>query len=263
MVLMRYLHVSLKSSLDLAMPNELYLSRCTFFTYFIKCDSDLPNQKGETALHWALRSGSQGMSTARLLLQNGAKISMMNKMFKRPIDVAAKGFDGDDIAGAETISERRQARANFMENSPQSRTLILHHLDCLGHIPKSSADWEAPDRVTAIMDRITSQGGQASSLQPYEISMSSDFDRAPLELLSRVHSAEYLQFVNDLSKELETRRKKQIIRDSEARNANGDDSGGGEDDSKNDDHEHHVVPFTPMVSSFCMFFKVFFSLLLQ
>lgn len=188
------------------------------------------------------------MSTARLLLQNGAKISMVNRAFKRPIDVAAKGFDGDDTAGAVTIGERRQARANFLENSPQSRTLILHHPDCLGHIPKSSADWEAPDRVTAIMDRITTQGSQATSLQPYEISVSSEFDRAPLELLSRVHSAEYLQFVNDLSKELESRRKKQIIRDSEARNTNGDDADGGEDYGKKDDHEHHVVPFTPMVS---------------
>ena len=183
-----------------------------------------------------------------MLLQNGAKISMVNRAFKRPIDVAAKGFEGDDTAGAETIGERRQARANFLENSPQSRTLILHHPDCLGHIPKSSADWEAPDRVTAIMDRITTQGSQASSLQSYEISVSSDFDRAPLELLSRVHSAEYLQFVNDLSKELESRRKKQIIRDSETRNANGDGADRGEDDGKKDDHEHHVVPFTPMVS---------------
>ena len=78
--------------------------------------------------------------------------------------------------------------------------------------------------------------------------MSSDFDRAPLELLSRVHSAEYLQFVNDLSKELESRRKKQIIRDSEARNADDDDANGGEDDAKKDDNEHHVIPFTPMVS---------------
>ena len=188
------------------------------------------------------------MSTARLLLQNGAKISMVNRAFKRPIDVAAKGFDGDDASGAETIGERRQARANFLENSPQSRTLILHHPDCLGHIPKSNADWEAPDRVTSIMDRITTQVGQTSSLQPYEISVSSDFDRAPLELLSRVHSAEYLQFVNDLSKELESRRKKQIIRDSEARNADDDDANGGEDDAKKDDNEHHVIPFTPMVS---------------
>ena len=47
---------------------------------------------------------------------------------------------------------------------------------------------------------------------------------------------------------MESRRKKQIIRDSEARNADDDDANEGEDDAKKDDNEHHVVPFTPMVS---------------
>jgi len=51
-------------------------------------------------------------------------------------------------------------------------------------------DWEEPDRVESILKLI-----------------SSEFERTNLEFLSRVHSAEYLAFINDLSKELESRAK--------------------------------------------------------
>ena len=193
------------------------------------------------------------MSTARLLLQSGSKISTLNREFKRPIDVAARGFKDKSIKactlGPEEINERREARANFLSNSPQSRTLILHHPDCLDHIPKSSMDWEAPDRVKSIMERISYHEAKSASsaLRPYEITVSSDFDRAPLELLSRVHSAEYLQFVNDLSKDLESKRKQQIIQESqEARDASSSVACG--DAGKSGENNHHVVPFTPMVS---------------
>jgi len=232
------------------------------------CPLDAPNESGETALHWAMRSGVLGLEAVRVLLQNGARASAFNNDFNRPLDVAAEGFshlltekpakEGAPKTAGGTITtkgtatdrdktsaltdsvlakERQQSRANFFSYSSQSRTLVLHHPDCLDHIPKSSHDWECPDRVQCIMDRIIKETGQDNlsdddtNIQPNEVVISTDFDRAPLELLSRIHSATYLAFVNDLSKELERRKKKQLVEATES----------------NDSVDPSVVPFTPMV----------------
>ena len=74
------------------------------------------------------------------------------------------------------------------------------------------------------------------SIYPWEIQISQEFERAKLDLLSRIHSTEYLNFVNELSKDLERQQKEQ--------NAN---------DGKDDDNSTSappVVPFTPMVRTF-------------
>jgi acetoin utilization deacetylase AcuC-like enzyme len=172
----------------------------------------------------------------RVLLENGARASLFNYCFQRPIDVSAEGFGGvcldnervdlvskmgKEEISSETIDAKRQSRMNLLCLSPQSRTLVLHHPECLEHVPKSESDWEAPDRVNSIMNLV------GSNVRDYEVQISTEFDKASLELLSRVHSAEYLTFVNDLSKELEKRRKDQI--DPMAKK------------------EAPVVPFTPMV----------------
>ena len=198
-----------------------------------------------------------------MLLENGARASCLNKSFKRPLDIAADGFDDDPSTSApkrqidkpgekrkrlskeerrilmEITEERKEVRSNLLQKSPHSRTLILHHPECLEHIPKSESDWEAPDRITSILGRVFNPEGDVSgknALMPYEITMSSEFERAKLDLLSRVHSTDYLAFVNDLSKELEKRHK---------------------EDTSTDDSDPQkppgtltppVVPFTPMVS---------------
>ena len=56
------------------------------------CPGDSENDRGETALHWAMRAGQVGMSVVSMLLENGAKASVWNKEFKRPLDIAADGF---------------------------------------------------------------------------------------------------------------------------------------------------------------------------
>ena len=133
-------------------------------------------------------------------------------------------------------------------------SLVLHHPDCKEHVPKAETDWEAPDRIDSVMDIIlkckaTSTTTNAKSsdeniiFRDCEIQVSTDFERASLELLSRVHSAEYLTFVNDLSKELERRRKTELIKKSNERNLSGEGGGG----AINDFHHPAVVPFTPMV----------------
>ena len=83
-----------------------------------------------------------------------------------------------------------------------------------------------------IQDSHTESG--TPSIYPREIQVSQEFERAKLDLLSRVHSTEYLNFVNELSKDLERQQKEQ-----------------NSVDGKNNDNSPvapPVVPFTPMVS---------------
>lgn len=189
-----------------------------------------------------MRAGKLGHSVVRVLLENGARASLFSNNFQRPIDVAANGFEAvclsEDVVESttderamdkddectENIEEIRHSRMNLFCFSPQSRTLVLHHPECLEHVPKSETDWEAPGRVNSIINSI------GSNVREYEVQISKDFDKASLELLSRVHSAEYLTFVNDLSKELEKRKLEQ----------SNEENGGNKT-------ANSVVPFTPMV----------------
>ena len=66
--------------------------------------------------------------------------------------------------------------------------------------------------------------------------LTDDFERATLELLSRIHSAEYLSFVNDLSKELERKRKQHLIAEAQSNSS-----------EYEPEKPMPVVPFTPMV----------------
>lgn len=220
---------------------------------------DPKNHKGETPLHWATRAGYRGMDAVVLLIDSGARASLTDHTFKRPIDVSAEGFVDEegslanlrsrDIPGKkmndkdlkrikkETIVERKEVRANIFIHSPQSRSLVLHHPECLEHHPKSSSDWEAPSRITSIMRRVLPSSDPAgntetSGIFPHEVAISKEFERASLDLLSRIHSAEYLNFVNSLSKDLMNQLKK---------------TDGANDDESDSAPRPPVVPFTPMV----------------
>lgn len=193
----------------------------------------------------------------KALLENGARASSLSKEFKRPVDIAADGFHDQEgcvielkklISQRKRLSkeqrqvlkdaaeERKEARANLFQTSVQSRTLVLHHPECLEHVPKASSDWEVPGRVTTMLDRLVSSTEQpaAPPVHSHEITISQEFDRAKLDLLSRVHSTEYLNFVNKLSKDLEKQQKERT----EEEKADADREG----------KKHAVVPFTPMVS---------------
>jgi len=217
---------------------------------------DAKNERGETPLHWAMRSGRLGIPVASILLENGARPSVWNTDFKRPIDVAADGFFDESDPVMELIAldekkkklkkeqrqklreaaeERKEARANLFNCSSQSRTLVLYHPECLEHIQKAEGDWENPNRIISIMERIQGNydNSGSPSIYPREIQVSQEFERAKLDLLSRVHSTEYLNFVNELSKDLERQHKAQ----NGSNGGNSDDNGG----------TPPVVPFTPMV----------------
>ena len=213
-------------------------------------------------MHWALRSGRLGIPVASILIENGARPSVWNVQFKRPIDVAADGFfdETDPVMAIRALDEkkkklkkeqrlklrnaaeeRKEARANLFECSAQSRTLVLYHPECLEHIPKSEGDWENPDRIRSIMERIQDNYTESGSpsIYPREIQVSQEFERAKLDLLSRVHSTEYLNFVNELSKDLERQQKEQSTSDGKTKD--------------NSSIAPPVVPFTPMVRLFAIF----------
>jgi Ankyrin repeats (3 copies) len=217
------------------------------------------NRYGETPLHWAMRAGIRGAAIVNRLISHGAEQGILDKNFRRAIDVAVEGFADDESSVAAmklrcqgkavstelkkmykiTVAERRETRSNFLICSAQSRTLVLHHPECLEHHTKSTADWEAPDRVRTIMKRILPSSDptgstETSGIFPHEVTVSQEFDRASLDLLSRVHSTEYLSFVNKLSKDLE-------------RTVNESGGSSSSDADQSSWSPPPVVPFTPMV----------------
>lgn len=205
------------------------------------CELDRPNESGETPLHWAMRSGEIGIHATEYLLSNGSRSSTLNKSFQCPLDVACEGFidicenmfpiNGHDeldvmkLPLQELTEMKRRTRANFFSHSPQARTLILHHPECLEHLTKNDTDWESPDRVHAIVKSLFDENNP--KVRDYEVQITTDFERASLEFLSRVHSAEYLTFVNNLSKELEKRHR--------------------EEENSISKNMPSIIPFTPMV----------------
>lgn len=221
---------------------------------------DAINNRGETPMHWAMRAGPMGEDVVAFLIENGVKGTILNNSFRRPLDVAAEGFHDEETSLAtlkeknengdrvsrelrqvlkETELFRQETRANFLLRLEQARTLVLHHAECLEHHPKSDTDWEAPDRIVSIMNRVFPRTDSAGNTEiygifPHEVTISSAFERARLDLLRRVHTTEYLSFVNNLSKDLE-------------RQVKGNGSGHGDDSDSGFNSSPPVIPFTPMV----------------
>jgi SHAQKYF class myb-like DNA-binding protein len=261
---------------------------------------NIQNQLGETCMHWTARGGIRCCDPiAVLLLSHSASTDIVNKALKRPIDVAADGYmdepysvefirnkhqssikntnqtnNGDghkkktcnsnkelNDAIQRTIQDRCSTRAFLLRHSKSLRTLVLHHPECLDHHPKSISDWETPDRVKTILQRLESNTSSTiesgistdkdnNAILLDEIVLSQDFDRGNLELLSRVHSTEYLSFVNQLSKDLERKLA------SQGNNTYHDNDGITDTKSMNNitkwglqisSSSLPVVPFTPMV----------------
>ena len=177
---------------------------------------DITNKDGETALHWALRTGVRGLNSARVLVEDGAKANVFNKANKRALDVAAEGFLSHDYPMSPGLrasmngdvvkrEEREEARTNLFMTEPRLRTLVLHHPECLEHGVRSNSDWECPDRVKSILSKIAEEIGPDGNplFGAHKVTLSSEFDRATLEVLARCHSTDYIQFVNELSLSLE------------------------------------------------------------
>ena len=69
----------------------------------------------------------------------------------------------------------------------------------MNHVPRGSCPWEAPARLTAILDALRDH----TNFDDDELVFSDKFPQANVRQLSRVHSEKYIRFVFDLAKMME------------------------------------------------------------
>ena len=176
------------------------------------CPINLQNLDGDTATHIAARHGR--VAFIEMLADLGANFHLRNVLSKCALDLL--GSRSKDSA------QRSQLRKIMLTAEPRLRTLVLYHEDFLEHTARRPSDWEGPDRLEAIMKRLR----DTEEFPEHEMEISNRFEKADVELLGRVHSSEYIAFVNKLSKQVQ-------------QEANEQESTSGA-----------VLPFTPQVQRF-------------
>ncbi len=149
---------------------------------------NLCNKDGDAAVHIAAKEGH--IPFVHMLARLGANFHIRNGAALSPLDLA--GFYSKDPG------EREVLRTAMLSVEPRLRTLILYHQDFLTHAARRPSDWEGPDRLKCIMSRLRDR----KEFPDYVVEISSQFEKADVELLGRVHAAEYLTFVNELSKQV-------------------------------------------------------------
>lgn len=147
------------------------------------------NTKGDAPLHIASRNGHKDF--LKMLSELGMNFHLRNALSQAAIDIVGANHSTN-------TAMRRDLRKFLYSIEPRLRTLILYHNDCLEHVPRRPSDWEGPDRLVGIMKRLWN----AKEFADYEIEISSNFEKATVEMLGRVHSADYIAFVNNLSKKV-------------------------------------------------------------
>ena len=144
---------------------------------------------GDTPAHIAARHGH--FSMLHVLNSSGANCHIRNKAARCALDCAQdcpdKGLTREEIRDSMLLME------------PRLRSLILYHEDCLEHAARRESDWEGPDRLRGIMNLLLDD----KEFPSHKVEISNQFEKAHVELLSRVHSSEYIAFVNSLSKKVQ------------------------------------------------------------
>ena len=151
--------------------------------------------KGETPLHRASRYGHCG-TISFLLNDFKADPTIRNCKGELAIDIAALAFK--QSSGKFKLT-RAKVMKTFFRYSSQSKTLILHHDDCLGHRNTTDKHQEAVERIPAILDDLTNEKIFYSN----ELSIVNKFPKASINDIRRVHSNEYVDFVFQLAKTFE------------------------------------------------------------
>ena len=161
------------------------------------CSANEIDGNGNTALHIAAKNHHTNF--LELLVDFGANCHIRNFVGRAALNILDEMNENKSALSNENLVKRNELRRVLLSLEPRLRTLILYHEDCLEHIPRRSSDWEAPDRIKSIMRFIN----DSNNFQEHELEITSQFDKAPVELLSRVHSPEYITFVDTLSKQLQ------------------------------------------------------------
>ena len=154
------------------------------------CPVNAVGADGNAAIHIAMLAGHGHF--IELLADFGANCHLRNAGSRAALDLA-----GTTVA---TQMNREELRRIMLSVEPRLRTLVLYHEDCLEHSARRVDDWEGPDRLVSIMHRLQNR----EEFAEHELEISSHFDKAPVEMLSRVHSPEYIAFVDKLSKKMQT-----------------------------------------------------------
>jgi acetoin utilization deacetylase AcuC-like enzyme len=214
-------------------------------------------------LHLAAQQGLTEVGS--LLLQHGAIIDSLNKDGNAPVHLAAIAGHGQfldlladyhanvhlrnaealsaiDLAGyaSKDPGEREVLRRLLLSKDRRLRTLILYHPDFLTHSTRKPSDWEGPDRLSAIIARLRDK----QEFPAYELEISDQFEKADVSLLGRVHSPEYLAFVNDLHKQVQ---KLQHPRSASGSNTSGLYSSDTDPFYSAASDPRNILPFTPQV----------------
>ncbi|RYG68418.1 hypothetical protein EON64_05235, partial [archaeon] len=180
---------------------------------------------GDAAVHIAARCGH--LAFLEMLAGLGVSFHQRNAQALSPIDLA--GFQSSSAADREALR-----RATFLLE-PRLRTLVLYHEDFLEHTARRPSDWEAPDRLLQIMQRLRDE----QAFPSFQAELSTQFEKADVTLLGRTHSPDYLAFVNSLSKQLQ----QQHQRSSGAYSAEG---------GSRSQFVTPPLPFTPHVQKFLL-----------
>jgi acetoin utilization deacetylase AcuC-like enzyme len=178
------------------------------------CPLNAVNLAGDAAVHLAAIAGHGAV--LEMLASYGANFHLRNAQALSPMDLA--GYASKDPG------EREVLRRLMLSSETRLRTAVLYHPDFLSHSPRQPSDWEGPDRLSSIMTRLRDR----KEFPAYELEVSDAFDKADVALLGRVHSADYLSFVNALSKQVQLLDQQQL-------------------QLGNHQHQHVALPFTPQV----------------
>lgn len=153
------------------------------------CPVNAVTPEGNTSGHIAALNGHGRF--LELLADFGANCHLRNNQALNALDLSGTVTDF-------SIQQREELRRIMLSVEPRLRTLVLYHEDCLEHSARRPDDWEGPDRLMGIMHRLQNN----SEFPEHELEISTHFDKANVEMLSRVHSSEYIAFVDKLSKQM-------------------------------------------------------------
>ena len=179
------------------------------------CPMNAQNTEGDAATHIAARNG--WVSFIEMLADLGANFHLRNGSSVCALDLAG--------SKAKDEAQRNALRKVMLDVEPRLRSLVLYHEDFLEHTARRPSDWEGPDRLSGIMDRLRDK----TEFPEHELEISNRFEKGDVTLLGRVHSPEYIAFVNMLSKQVQQE---------------------AQDNSDDAPAPPPILPFTPQVQRF-------------